>query len=299
VFVKINIISGIILSLIIFAAYALKGSIFIFMTDQAGRISSGNLSTFVLAVPIIIIAINKELLSHRFKLLGIAAILLMLSSALISESRMLITAIVGNAIVVYLSQTGRFKFVIARVWIVVMIAVVIFGCLKFVNNEKINSVTKRFGEVVKTGTSSSALTRNTTNKLTLMKIYKNPKGYGVGAPLSLYNYNEDEANVGNFIDNLPITLIFKFGIFGSSAFLVFYLSKFYSIFFIFRKSNDINKNFAKCILVCLPLFLINSTLYTAQLMYNEGLCAYTLSLLAYFTALRKDIIYAEYKENSK
>ncbi|MFP5108560.1 hypothetical protein ACSU6B_17555 [Neobacillus sp. C211] len=295
-FMKIVSISSFILSVITIFMFFTKHSLFqpIFASSfeaNTTRVGFANHSNFAFAIPLLILTLKLKLLNKIWTKFILLTLLLMIISLIFGESRSLIFGVVINTIFItfyttyfvdkksIIDKTVRLMFVFFVIPVFLIIIIFLIPSV----NERVVSVFERFNSVYSEGGSESLDTRNISNEYYYDLIKQKISGYGMGKEMWLINSLGHPFVQGMNIDNAFITLAYKFGVFGLLAWSFFYFKRIVNVFKSFKnKRNSIEEKFAKCVLFCLPMVLLNSTFFTAQLVMNSTVYSFTLVLLALF-----------------
>lgn len=291
---KITTTSSFILSILIIFMYFFKDTFFyqLFVNSMYSndtRVGFGNQSIFILSIPLLIIALEYKVLSKQWNFIIIITCILSIVSIMMSQSRLLILAVLVNVfltLVLIIQFSDKRRLLIKNLkllkflFIGFLIAIVLI--FLFSKNNLILNLSDRFNEIFNSNGIISLQMRETTNKFVIEEIYQNLLGYGIGEPMSLLDATGAFIKSGSYIDNGFLVVLFKFGILGLLSFLLFYLKNIYIIFKKSRNSELFKGKISLCLLLSLPMFILNGMVYTAQLVENGAVIGYILLVVAIF-----------------
>lgn len=296
---KITIISTLFLSILVILMYYFKTSFFYPLFENSfyandTRVGTGNQSFFIFSIPILIAALLFKALNKRWSFLIMVTIVAAFISVLLSESRALMVTLAGNVVItlfvcVVLSGKRFMKNIVKlMVTAVIMFSLMFIFLSFFPLDEKLLVVYNRFNEYLSSGTTDSYQTRAVTNIYTIDLIKEKLFGYGLGAPMVLYDGSGMFANEGTFIDNGFLTLLYKVGIPGFLCFAFFYLTNFMNIYKYYRRNRQtIEGKLALIVFLCIPLFLVNCMYFTAQLVMNGAVFSFMLFVFAFYRVTKQ------------
>ncbi|MFC5649860.1 O-antigen ligase family protein [Paenibacillus solisilvae] len=287
-FIKVTVISSVILSLIVILMFYTKTTLFhdfyantYWANDTRATVS--NQSNFIIAMPLLIVALKEKILQTKWRFFIIISLILMGISLILGESRTLIFCVAVSCLItqIFTGSKSYLKNVMKLVYGLLIVVVVSYiYVLVLPVPQKISTVYQRFEEVVESnGQNNSLTTRQNSINYAMKEIIDNPLGKGIGAPMQWVDNRGNLIQLQTNIDNGFITFLYKFGWSGLIIWIIFYFLGFLQAIKLVNKSNHY---YALAFLISLPLVILNDMLLTAQLAMNSAIFSYILVILAIF-----------------
>lgn len=278
------------LSLAAFAIPALR-SFFFSATEWArsARIYFDGASVYVLVLPVALLLAGMKS-AGRLRLLGLVSSLLMIGSMVVTQTRTLMAAAVLNVILVALLpgmwrlgvRRWRIAASVALIVLIFVVALPIAGALG-VRSATIlpRELAQRFSWVDSVSSDPNYRYRAVANDIALEKWLESPvtivSGQGLGAAMGVPGRAADSA----WVDNSWSTLAAQGGLIALATFALVLGGAFVSFVRVARSPADpLERLIARALAVCLPLVLVDSTLFTMHLIHTPGVMVALAALLA-------------------
>ncbi|ALS35884.1 hypothetical protein ABID30_000556 [Enterococcus rotai] len=237
--------------------------------EGTNRIAFGNTSFLLFTSSLL----YYKLISKKKpkKILSLCIFLLNIIAILLSQNRTLILLAIASLILIHLyvafkaiqsKKIGvKSIFLLAAAILTVLVLSVGLRSEFNTSNETGGILQNRFS----TNYLESLNVRSNSNQIAWNRVIDNKLGEGIGAQLTVYSQDFKYSFVGNFIDNIYLTLGVKFGLIGLGLFGILLIKSIWYLILCYKETK--NLLFAT-LLISYILSLILTTYMNAQIIYT-------------------------------